>query len=203
MNFRLLWAWSHDYSYCSSAEDAIWWRLQKHSRGRISKMVSKIYLMLIMIMAVISMEMLMGFALRGRTAGKEQTHKRALFTHIPNQAFANMLISLYRGPMRNFDSLGAWRKWRARTMNQRGSFRNEDTITHPALAWVSIWQPSLKFCEDNRRQKKKSSNSSIPLVSSAGSIWELGGGSAKTDLLSRAFMCFAFCFHLSALSGFF
>lgn len=57
-------------------------------------MVSKIYLILIMIMDVISMEMLMGFAQRGRTAGKEQTHKPALFTHIPNQAFANTLIFL-------------------------------------------------------------------------------------------------------------
>jgi len=42
------------------------------------------------------MEMLMGSALRGRTAGKEQTHKRALFTHVPHQAFANTLISLQR-----------------------------------------------------------------------------------------------------------
>lgn len=42
------------------------------------------------------MEMLMGSALRGRTAGKEQTHKRALFTHVPNQAFAKTLISLQR-----------------------------------------------------------------------------------------------------------
>lgn len=57
-------------------------------------MVSKIYLVLIMVMDVISMEMLMGFAYRGRTAGKEQIHKPALFTHIPNQAFARMLIFL-------------------------------------------------------------------------------------------------------------
>lgn len=57
-------------------------------------MVSKIYLLLIMIMDVISMEMLMGFAQRGRTAGKEQTHKPALFAHIPNQGFAGMFIFL-------------------------------------------------------------------------------------------------------------
>lgn len=89
--------------------------------------------------------------------------------------------------MRSSDSLGVWRRWLAHTMNQRGSFRNEETITHPALARMSIWQHILKFCEDNRRQKKKKTpSSSIPLVSSAGSRWGLEGGSTKTDLLNRA-----------------
>lgn len=40
------------------------------------------------------MEMLMGFAQRGRTAGKEQTHQAALFAHIPHQGFAGMFIFL-------------------------------------------------------------------------------------------------------------
>lgn len=71
--------------------------------------MSKIYLPLIMIMDVISMEMLMGFAQRGRTAGKEQTQKPALFAHVPKQGFAGMFIFL-QGPRRNFDSLGVCRK---------------------------------------------------------------------------------------------
>lgn len=51
--------------------------------------------------------------------------------------------------------------------------------------------------------KEKKSSSNTPLVSSAGSIWELEGGSTKTDLLSWALTCFAFCFHLATLSSFF